>query len=300
MLEGTKIAVDLSGLERLGPAIHAGAGTPEIDVMLKQWRMIYLSFVQVRAIGASRGDGTWKPLAPSTVNRRRPPAKHNRKPKSARAKKAHAKRYRKAKRRAERKAQSDANKRMRRRPLTVKKLIRKINNADNIIKKAATKQGKRAIRTAKGAPRKVRKLSASIRKTVRGAIKKHKANKKASAAYTKRARKVAILKDKGILFNVLNPTVENAPGSVAVKKGLSVLVGYGGSGTHSDQGAITIAGIAEAHQLGNKKRNLPARKIIVNPNEKTMKLMENAAQRQINKLLKRIEAETKSAGPKII
>lgn len=300
MLETSKVAVDLSGLEKLGPAIHAGAGTPEIDVMLKQWRMIYLSFVQVRAIGASRGDGTWKPLAPSTIARRRPPAKHNRKPKSARAKKAHAKRYRKAKRKAERKAQSDANKRMRRKPLTVRKLIRKINNADNIIKKTATKQGKRVLRTAKGAPRKVRKLSAAVRKTVRGAIKKHKAKKKASAAYAKRERKVAILKDKGILFNVLTPTIENAPGSVAVKSGLSVLVGYGGSAVHSGEGAVTIAGIAEAHQLGNKKRNLPARKIIVEPNEKTVKLMENASQRQLDKLLKRIENETKTSVPKII
>lgn len=39
--------------------------------IVEAWNRIYSAFIRKRFVRASRGDGTWQPLAPSTIARRR-------------------------------------------------------------------------------------------------------------------------------------------------------------------------------------------------------------------------------------
>lgn len=62
-----------------------------------------------------------------------------------------------------------------------------------------------------------------------------------------------------------------------------VRVGFGGPAKHPS-GSKTIAGIANIHQAGNSKGNLPARRIIVEPDDKTMQGMASDVTRRWNHL----------------
>lgn len=92
--------------------------------------------------------------------------------------------------------------------------------------------------------------------------KKKKPSKSKKLKKLKKERKIAILRDLGMLFMVLAPNFTSQPGSVEVHKPFGVTVGYGGPHKHGD-GSITIADIASFHQSGGDR--LPQRKIIVQP-----------------------------------
>lgn len=85
------------------------------------------------------------------------------------------------------------------------------------------------------------------------------------------ARVVSILRDTGLLFNALSPRLASAPGALQEDLSDGILVGYGGAHRHSTGGKATIADIASFHQKGGGR--LPARPIIVSPDERTVELM---------------------------
>jgi hypothetical protein len=60
-----RVVVNLPGLERLRNAFQRN--DPAIAQMFNQWVHEYSAFIMERFNSASRGDGTWDPLAPSTI-----------------------------------------------------------------------------------------------------------------------------------------------------------------------------------------------------------------------------------------
>lgn len=68
-------SVDLSAFHaRIDDAVaklEAGTRTPELRDAFTQASALYLGLIRRRYIGAARGDGTWKPLADSTIIGRR-------------------------------------------------------------------------------------------------------------------------------------------------------------------------------------------------------------------------------------
>lgn len=74
----------LASLIRKVTAAAGAAGAPAMQKGYAQAGQIYLSDMRRRFVSASRGDGTWVPLAPSTIARRRQgPAKPKGKGKKA-------------------------------------------------------------------------------------------------------------------------------------------------------------------------------------------------------------------------
>jgi hypothetical protein len=72
----------------------------------------------------------------------------------------------------------------------------------------------------------------------------------------------AILRDKGQLFNALDPNITNGAGRYTKHIPFGVEIGYGGSAKH-EGGSATVAQIAKWHNDG--AGNLPQREIIVAP-----------------------------------
>lgn len=97
--------------------------------------------------------------------------------------------------------------------------------------------------------------------------------------------KAAILIDTGTLFASFSPTFSGAPGQLEKKIPFGVEVGYGGRQLHPSGGkhALTVEQIAEFHQLGNPPK-LPQRKLIVPPDDATLKGMTEDLERAINKM----------------
>lgn len=79
-----------------------------------------------------------------------------------------------------------------------------------------------------------------------------------------------ILRDTGTMFAALAPSVIAKPGSITEDIPFGIRVGYGGPMKHPS-GSATIADIASFHQVG--AGNLPVRKTIVPPDDKTLKAM---------------------------
>lgn len=75
----------LASLIRKVTAAAGAAGAPAMQKGFAQAGQIYLSDMRRRFVSASRGDGTWVPLAPSTIARRR---QGTAKPKGGKGKKA--------------------------------------------------------------------------------------------------------------------------------------------------------------------------------------------------------------------
>lgn len=107
-------------------------------------------------------------------------------------------------------------------------------------------------------------------KLKRGQTWKKKRFKKGTAISVDRAPK--ILRDTGTLFAALQPNFVRAPGQLESRVSFGIRVGFGGPGKHSGKkkGSTkkTIADIAAYHQTGGGR--LPQRKIIVDPDTKTM------------------------------
>jgi hypothetical protein len=88
----------------------------------------------------------------------------------------------------------------------------------------------------------------------------------------------AILRDTNTLYNALN--IDGAgPGAIEELAAGGVILGYGGIAMHpsSNGGDITVADIATIHQFGVPSKNIPARPIIVDPDSKTLRLIEREA-----------------------
>jgi hypothetical protein len=83
---------------------------------------------------------------------------------------------------------------------------------------------------------------------------------------------VSILRDKGLLFAALQPTFTGTPGALEQRTTTGIRVGYGGPHRHGTGGGVSIADIASFHNEGSG--HLPQRKIIVEPDETTLKLMQ--------------------------
>lgn len=86
-----------------------------------------------------------------------------------------------------------------------------------------------------------------------------------------------ILIDTGILIGALSPRFERKPGQLQKNLSDGIRVGFGGPAKHpakpGEKSPPTISDIASWHQKGNRINNLPQRRIIVDPNEKTLRRM---------------------------
>lgn len=139
----------------------------------------------------------------------------------------------------------------------------------------------RARRSGKGAKSRSSLARIAVKKNGRvvghrlGAATRRKGNQLVNVT-------VSLLRDKGLLFAALNPTFGAAPGAVEQKRGLSVLVGYGGPARHGVGGSATIADIASFHDVGSG--HLPKRQIIVPPDASVLSSMANDMQRALGRL----------------
>jgi len=81
-------------------------------------------------------------------------------------------------------------------------------------------------------------------------------------------RRFAILVDNS---NLLNALEVGAPGNLLELRGRGVRVGF--SNHKHPKSDFTFADLADTHQTGNPDGNLPARPILVEPDERTKRLM---------------------------
>ena len=92
----------------------------------------------------------------------------------------------------------------------------------------------------------------------------------------------SILIDTGVLRTALNA---HSPGSITRElfdaNELSVEVGIGGSSKHPSSKNLTIGQIASLHQYGGK--NMPARPIVVKPDQSVIEEMKQIAIREIKR-----------------
>ena len=106
----------------------------------------------------------------------------------------------------------------------------------------------------------------------------------------KHFQQAAILVDTGMLRASLNPNVENASGSyqkITLGEPSILEVGIGGSAPHSKKSKkrksssnpITVAELAVIHHFGT--RTIPARPIVVPPDEATQQRLEEIATQEI-------------------
>lgn len=126
------------------------------------------------------------------------------------------------------------------------------------------------------------------KKQARGG-KKHKKGTKVNIA----GRRFSILRDNNLLFGAISQTFArasktwNKPGGLQedIKEGIRA--GYGGPSLHKDSAGktsvATIADIASFHQTG--AGHLPERKIVVSPDDATIRRMNGDLERGVKKLI---------------
>jgi len=83
-----------------------------------------------------------------------------------------------------------------------------------------------------------------------------------------RGRAYAILRDTGLMVNAL---ALGAPGSMLERHGRGIRVGF--SNRKHPESDFTFQDLADTHQRGNPSGNLPARPILVEPDERTKRTM---------------------------
>lgn len=67
-----EMRTDLEGAESLSKLLSGDpTAAAEMDTVMRKWGARYLGCARRRYVGASRGDGTWQPLAESTIKSRR-------------------------------------------------------------------------------------------------------------------------------------------------------------------------------------------------------------------------------------
>jgi hypothetical protein len=69
------VTFNLKPLDRFMGKLKRGTGTPVLARMFRQWEARWLAQNRRQFVENSRGGGAWAPLAPSTIARRRPPAR---------------------------------------------------------------------------------------------------------------------------------------------------------------------------------------------------------------------------------
>lgn len=88
-------------------------------------------------------------------------------------------------------------------------------------------------------------------------------------------------------MGVLEPAFIGIPGQFQEDIPYGIIVGYGGPNVHPSSGSLTIAEIASFHQAGGG--NLPQRKIIVEPSERTQEKMAQVMDQALRQVAKNIE-----------
>lgn len=91
----------------------------------------------------------------------------------------------------------------------------------------------------------------------------------------------SMLRDTNTLFGVMTP-IGGRPGSKEELSDFGITVGFGGVAQHP-KSAMTIARLAEIHHDGAPSRNLPSRKIIVDPSLPTTEIMANVMEKAVAK-----------------
>jgi len=93
----------------------------------------------------------------------------------------------------------------------------------------------------------------------------------------------AILRDTSTMFAAVSPVARGMPGQLEESTGvLSVAVGFGGPARHPTARNLSIADLAEVHQLG--LGSVPQRKIIVAPDPATRAGMRDDCERMTKEL----------------
>lgn len=90
----------------------------------------------------------------------------------------------------------------------------------------------------------------------------------------------ALLRDTGLLFGALSPTFSSKPGQLQRDERFGVRVGFGGPGRYPT--GVSIVDVAGWHQSG--AGNLPVRRIIVSPDDNTVRQMSKDMERALIKL----------------
>jgi hypothetical protein len=93
-----------------------------------------------------------------------------------------------------------------------------------------------------------------------------------------KGQNVAILRDTGLLFMVLQPAFQSTAGAVQQFGDFSVTVGYGGGAPHGTS-KTTIADIASFHNFGMGHN--PKREIIATPDPALLKKMTDVANKDL-------------------
>ena len=93
--------------------------------------------------------------------------------------------------------------------------------------------------------------------------------------------KAALLRDTNTMFAALDPQFQRKPGQLQKDVPFGIKVGYGGGGSHPIS-SLSVTKLAELHQTG--EGNLPARQMIVEPDQQTVKGMAADMQRAMGKL----------------
>ena len=122
---------------------------------------------------------------------------------------------------------------------------------------------------------------AKLKKSTIAARKRKKARRGYSGP-----RSFSILQDTGMLKAALKPNFTAAAGALQERIRGGIRVGYGGPGRHP-KGKATVADIASFHHVGN--RYMKPRKIIVDPDARTVRGMETDMERALERLGKQCE-----------
>ncbi len=257
-----------------------------ITVAFKQWAVRYRAYTQERFDKFSKGGGDWAPLKESTKRRRRTGKKKRPKLKTFKPKKSgilfdkktgNPKTNERNKKRLGRAISADrsAGGKLGHRRRKIRKQIHALKSKKKLTPNQKKRLAKLSIRHANlGAKLKTFKNQASR-------IKNRRAFNKKLAAFNAKI-KHTILRDTNTLFTVLTPVFMGRPGSLQQGIQDGIRVGFGGPAAHPSAKRITIADIAENHQLG--KGHLPVRKIIVEPIVSVINAMATDMERALNKL----------------
>jgi len=235
---------------KLKQALRNIDSEPELVEAFAQWQNIYRAFSRRRFVQYSRGGGDWKPLAQSTIDRRRGGTLRSKTKKKKPTKKKAAKRKK-------------AKKAKRPQKRTIKRFLK------NTVSKT----------------RKAKKATARAAKT---AVKKYKAHKRqrGKVAREKKARlrvSHAILRDTGAMFATFQPEIVKPVGILDTNAKLGLVVRFGGRGK---QGKVNLDDLMYWHHTGAGRR-LPARKLLVGPDQATADRMARTMERAFQKVLNR-------------
>lgn len=279
------VDIDFSDLKEFEKQIDSqfnNQSQGEITKAFKQWAARYRAWTQERFDKYSKGGGDWPPLKDSTKWRRRTKQKKPQlrlpkdktKGKIVFDKKTGNPKANKKTGRAISKNRSLGGKLGAQRR-KVKKQIENLKSKKRLTTGQKKRLTKLTVRAAKlgGKLKRFRTRAAHFR-----ARRDFRAKKKEFLAKVKHS----ILRDTNTLFTVLTPVLLGKPGQLQQGIAGGIRVGFGGPATHPKANGLSIADIAEAHQLG--RGNLPVRRIIVEPASAVVAAMADDMRRALKRL----------------